>query len=269
MSLAFLTKPIGGSKKEPAAKGDPTKSAREPKAGPIRGGASNAGIGGAPRVDLMPPEIRLKRSQLRTRRSLRLVLFAVLVLVVVACGSTWAWNSVAQTSLSVAQAQQQQLIAEQARYSDVTSVQDSIALIKAGQRVGDSTEIDFQDYLNKLQATLPGGVTLQTVTVDMATPVKQYAVSTVPLQGDRIATLSFSATTASIPSIPVWLDGLATLPGFVDATPGDVSLSTGVYTANVTMHINTAAFVDRFVPKKTATVPTPASTAPAITTGGN
>jgi len=267
MSLAFLTKPIGGSKKGAADPQDDSKAqkpGRTPKAGPVRGGASGVTVGGAPRVDLMPPEIRLKRSQLRTRRSLRLVLGGVAVLTVVACGATWALGTVAQTALSAAQAQQQQLIAEQGKYADVTGVKDSISLIEAGQRVGDSTEIDWQDYLNKLQATLPGGVTLQTVTVDMATPLKAYTSSTVPLEGDRIATLAFSATSASLPSIPVWLDGLRTLPGFADATPGDVSLSSGVYTANVTMHINTDAFVDRFPAAKTAT-----TTGTTAATGGN
>jgi outer membrane biogenesis lipoprotein LolB len=265
MSLAFLTKPIGGKKGDAPDK-EPKQGKQAGAPGPLRGGASNVTVGGAPRVDLMPPEIRTKRSQLRVRRSLRLVLVGVFVVVLVACGATWALSAVAQTSLSAAQAQQQQLVAQQGQYSDVTGVQTSIALIKAGQRVGDSTEIDWQAYLDKLQATLPSGVSLTNVTVDMATPIKAYGTSTVPLQGDRIATLTFSATSPSLPSIPVWLDGLATLPGFADATPGDVSLSGSSYTANVTMHINTEAFLNRYAAKTPA--PTASSTA-AATAGGH
>ena len=268
MSLAFLTKPIGGSKKGAEQQDDPKaqKAGRTPKvAGPVRGGASNLNVGGAPRVDLMPPEIRLKRSQLRMRRSLRLILGGVAVLTVVGCGASWALSTVAQTTLSAAQAQQQQLVAEQGQYADVTNVKQSISLIQAGQRVGDSTEVDWQNYLTKMQATLPAGVGLDTVTVDMATPIKEYASSTVPLQGDRIATLAFSATSPSLPSIPVWLDGLATLPGFVDATPGDVTLAETGYTVQVTMHINTDAFLNRFVKKSSASTDSTTDT----TTGGN
>ena len=170
MSLAFLSKPIGGSKKDPA--GEPDKPGKGRAAGPIRGGASsNIAVGGAPRVDLMPPEIRLKRSQLRTRRSLRLALFGVFLLVVVACGGTWAWNALAETSLASAQQQQQALLAQQAKYSNVTTIQNATTLMKAGQIVGDATEIDWQDYLTKLQATLPSGVSLVTVSIGTADPM--------------------------------------------------------------------------------------------------
>jgi len=271
MSLAFLTKPIGGSKKD--GSGDPEKPVKGRAAGPIRGGAgSNTQVGGAPRVDLMPPEIRLKRSQLRTRRSLRLALFGVFLLVVVACGGTWAWSVLAQTGLASAQNQQQALLAQQAKYSNVTTVQNAITLIKAGQIVGDSTEIDWQDYLTKLQATLPAGVSLATVTIGTADPMTAYAQSTTPLEGGRIATLAFTATSASLPSIPVWLDGLKTLPGFVDATPGQVSLTEGTYSADVTMHIGPQAFAHRFDPKKKdgSTTGTPGSgSSDTSTDGGN
>lgn len=246
MSLAFLTKPIGGSKKKDAEPSGPVEPSRPSKPGPIRGAAATAAVGGSPRVDLMPPEVRLKRAQLRFRRKLRLGLFAVLLVVVVACVGTWALSSVAQTNLLAAQTQSQQLTAQQLQYSDVTTAKSSIALVQAGQKVGDSTEIDWQSYLAKLQATLPAGVVLTGVTIDSATPIKVYAPSTVPLQGDRIATLTFTATSPSLPSIPDWLDGLAKLPGFADATPGQVALSGTTYTATVTMHINTEAFANRF-----------------------
>jgi len=270
MSLAFLSKPIGGSKKDAGAEPDKPSKGRAP--GPVRGGAStNVTVGGAPRADLMPPEIRIKRSQLRTRRSLRLALFGVFVLVVVACGGTWAWNALAQTSLASAQAQQQGLIAQEAKYSKVTTIQNATTLIKAGQLIGDSTEIDWQDYLTKLQATLPAGVSLSTVNIGTADPMTAYAQSTTPLEGGgRIATLAFSATSASLPSIPVWLDGLRSLPGFVDATPGSVSLTNGVYSAEVTMHIGPEAFANRFDPtKKDATGTDSSSGTGTSTDGGN
>ncbi|CAN5192190.1 hypothetical protein BH11ACT4_BH11ACT4_00160 [soil metagenome] len=247
MSLAFLTKPIGGSKKKDADSSAPAPEPKRPaKSGPLRGNTGAPVGGGSPRVDLMPPEIRTKRAQLQFRRKLRVGLVGVLVLVVVACGATWALGSVAQANLLAAQNQRQQLIAQQSQYSDVTTVKRSIAVAQAGQKVGDSPEIEWQAYLTKLQATLPAGVLLTGVTIDTATPLHGYAPSTIPLEGDRIAMLTFTATSPSLPSIPDWLDGLATLPGFSDATPGDVSLSAGIYTATVTMHINTKAFANRF-----------------------
>ena len=268
MSLAFLSKPIGGSKNKDSGdvSGPSGNNKRPAKLGPLRGGGGNAIVGGSPRVDLMPPEIRVKRAQLQFRRKLRLVLVAVLLIVVVACGAIWATGSVTQAALLAAQNQRQQLVVQQGKYADVTTTKGSIALVQAGQKVGDSTEIDWQAYLTKLQGTLPEGVVLTGVTIDSATPLKVYSPATVPLQGDRIATLTFTATSAILPSIPDWLDGLATLPGFADATPGDVSLAdAGGYTATVTMHINTEAFANRFVKKAASTSNTDSS----ASTGGN
>ena len=270
MSLAFLTKPIGGFKKGAAEPGEP-KAPKGSKPGrnsaeAARGAGSGPHVGGAPRVDLMPPEIRLKRSQLRTRRTLRLALLGVFLVVVGASAATWALSALAQTSLASAQAQQQALLVQQAKYSSVTTIQNAITLIKAGQVVGDSTEIDWQDYLVKLQATLPAGVALTTVTIGTADPLTAYAQSSTPLQGDRIATLAFTATSPSLPSIPVWLDGLKTLPGFVDATPGQVTLANAVYSANVTMHFGTAAFANRFDPKK---IDAATAGSASTTSGGN
>jgi hypothetical protein len=267
MSLAFLSKPIGGKKNvDPQDdSGTPQKAGRQQSPHPARGGASDVTVGGSPRVDLMPTEIRVKRSQLRFRRKLRFGLVGVFIVVVAACGGTWALSAVAQTNLAATQSESQQLVVQQQQYAAVTSVKDSIALIQAGEKVGASTEIDWQAYLAKLQATLPAGVALTGVQVDSATPLKGFAPATVPLQGDRIATLTFTATSASLPSIPTWLDGLETLPGFADAIPGQVALSSGVYTATVTMHINTEAFANRFA-KTTDVDSTTDSTA---TTGGN
>lgn len=267
MSLAFLSKPIGGSKKDAEPKGTGSEPSRGSKPGPMRGNTGNVAVGGAPRVDLMPPEIRVKRSQLRMRRKLRLGLVGVFIVVVAACGGAWAWGTLAQTNLVSAQSERQQLVTQQQVYADVTNVKDSIALIQAGQKVGDSTEIDWQVYLTKLQATLPSGVTLSTVAIDVATPLKSYTQATTPLQGDRIATIAFTATSTSLPSIPIWLDGLQTLPGFVDATPGAVTLTDSTYTATVTLHINDNAFANRFdkVAKKAAD----ANQAAGTTTGGN
>ena len=105
-------------------------------------------VGGQPRANLLPPEIILKRKQLKTRRALR----AGVVLVAHrhrgrAASATFGVASVAQVQLAAAQQTQAELVAEQGEYSEVREVQDTIATITAGQLVGASTEIAWQDYL--------------------------------------------------------------------------------------------------------------------------
>jgi len=247
MSLEFLTRPIGGSKTTEPDR--PTGRGR--KGGPHPEDVHRPGtlvVGGSPRADLMPPEIRIKRSQLRTRRSLRLGLVGVAAVVIVACGATVAWASLAKVGLDGAQSQVSVLLREQAQYADVKNATESIQLIQAGQRVASATEIDWNGYLGKVAGLLPAGVTIDEADLDQATPVEPYTENLVPLQGDRVATLTVVTRSATIPPVAQILAAMQTLPGFVDVTPSDVVLdpSTNVYKATITMHLDDKAFDGRF-----------------------
>lgn len=255
----WLTRPIGrsGGKKPPAAAAPaddsvpmrPKASGRSeaPKAPPLP-----IAVGGLPRVSLMPPEVLARRRGKAVRRSL---LWAVLGVVLITCAGvagTAVLGFRAQLDLAAAQAQTSDLLAEQSQYKEVRKVQDQVTLVEAAQQVGASTEIDWKDYLQKVQATLPPDVTLATVTIDSATPLATYAQPTAPLLGARVATLSFEASSPTLPVVPTWLNALATLPGFADATPGSVTLdqTSGAYTVDITMHINESAFDRRFETKE-------------------
>lgn len=211
-------------------------------------------VGGQPRANLLPPEIILKRKQLKTRRALRFGVVLVAIGTVAACALTFGVASVSQIGLSIAQNTQAELIAEQGQYSQVRDVQSTIATIEAGQMVGASTEIDWKKYLLGLQAVLPEGVALKGVQIESGTPMSAYQQSDIPLQGDRMAALTFTAESAVIPVIPDWLRGMATLTGFVDATPGSVDYDEdkAVYKTTILMHINTEALSLRFDPQHMA-----------------
>ena len=101
------------------------------------------------------------------------------------------------------------------------------------------------------KATLPANVALTSVKIEAGTPFQSFAQATVPLQGARVATLSFTATSSALPEVPAWLDSLTTLPGYADASPGSVTRadSNSPYTVDITMHINEAAFTNRFAAK--------------------
>jgi hypothetical protein len=208
-------------------------------------------VGGEPRVDLLPPEVSAERKSKTTRRTLGFGVLAVALVVILASGGASILALEAQVQLTAEQARTGALLGQQAKYLDVRKVQDQVKLVQAAQQVGASTEIDWKKYLNSVQSTLPANVTIQTVTIDSASPLAIYTQPTAPLQGARVATLSFAASSPTLPQVPVWLDALATLPGFADAVPGSVTLesTTGVYTVNITMHINEGAFDKRFTTK--------------------
>ncbi len=207
-------------------------------------------LGGEPRVDLLPPELLTQRKAAVNRRRVGLGVLLVVALVIggVILASFQALQ--AQVNLAVEQSRTQALLLQQKKYVEVRKVQDEVSSLKAAQQVGTSTEIDWNKYLTAVQATLPANVRIDIVTIDSASPLEAYAQSTVPLQGVRVATLSFTANSPTLPEVPAWLDSLASLPGFTDASPGSVTRAdTGNYTVDITMHINEAAFTKRFAAK--------------------
>jgi Tfp pilus assembly protein PilN len=206
-------------------------------------------IGGEPRVDLLPPEVHTARAAKVVRRRLGLGVIGVVLITLVAAGAATALSIQAQQQLASEQSRTIGLLAEQSKYLEVRTVQGQVDQVQAAQQLGVSTEIDWKKYLEGVQAILPASVTIETVAVDSATPLTLYAQPTAPLQGPRVATVAFTAKSTALPDVPTWLTSLATLPGFADALPGSVVLdeASGIYTVNISMHVNDAAYAQRFV----------------------
>ena len=208
---------------------------------------SSLTVGGESRVDLLPPEVRFVRKAKIIHRRLGFVVFLVVILMAGGIALVRAQAIQAQVNLSIEQANTASLLMQQRKFGQVQKVQNAIASIQAAQQVGTSTEINWEQYLSSVQATLPPNVTLDTVNIDSATPFAPYTQATAPLQGSRIATLSFTAKSSTLPEVPAWLNALTTLPGYADASPGSVTRNaTGTYSVSITMHINQAAFTHRF-----------------------
>lgn len=208
---------------------------------------ANVVVGGESKVDLLPQELKDKRKGKVLRRRLGFLVVLVAVLVTGASALVRAQAVQAKVDLSIEQSNAQSILLQQRKYGEVQKIQKEADTIQAAQQVGTSTEINWKNYLISVQATLPPNVTLDSVSIDSATPFASYAQASAPLQGERIATLSFTAISSTLPQVPQWLIALATLPGYSDANPGSVNRTeTGTYSVNITMHINQAAFTNRF-----------------------
>ncbi|GAB3121858.1 hypothetical protein [Glaciibacter psychrotolerans] len=208
-------------------------------------------IGGDPRVDLLPPEVGLARKAMALRRQLGVLVVGVVLVTVVGTGASFGLSAIAEGMLAAEQERTTVLLAEQGKFLEVRAVQGDIALVTAAQRVGVSTEINWKSYLDQVRAVLPGSVAIDTVKVESASPLEIYAQPTTPLQGERSATLEFRVISGVFPDVPAWLVSLEGLPGFADALPSSVSLESvdggaPVYSVNITMHVNEAAFSQRF-----------------------
>ncbi len=204
-------------------------------------------FGAEPRVDLIPNEVRQSRRAKVSRRRLGFLVFLIAVLVMGETTLVRAQALQAQRQLAIAATYSKVLQLQESKYGEVQKIQGEVDAIKAAQEVGTSTEIDWRAYLISVQATLPDYVTLDSINIDSATPFAPFTQATAPLQGSRIATLSFTAKSPTLPKVPAWLNALTSLTGYSDASPGSVTRNdSGSYLVNITMHINEAAFTHRF-----------------------
>ncbi len=206
-------------------------------------------IGGSPRVDLLPPEIRADARTKAQRRNI--VGLAVIATLLVAGGYVLSVVSVGSSAGQLAAANDRtfDLLDEQKKYSEISTIDAQVATAEEARIIGTSTEIDWENYLGGLQATLPAGSTVQTVTVASATPLTVFSIPGNPLEGERMAEIVFAVTAKALPDVAVWLDNLAEIPGFVDAYPTAIAMSdAGDYTLDMTIHIDKDALANRFAP---------------------
>jgi len=204
-------------------------------------------IGGEPHVDLLPPEVKAGNKARSLRLRLRFVLIGALVLVVGGYVAASSYAVVAEAKLETSQTHTTDLLTEQAKYSEVRQVDNDIALVTGALEVGASTEIDWKSYLSEVRTVLPDDVAIDTVTVESAVPFQIYGQATVPLQKERVATLTIGVTTPNLPSVPAWLDAMKDLPGYADAAPSSITLTeTGAFQVLLTLHINDGAYSNRF-----------------------
>lgn len=208
-------------------------------------------VGGAPRADLLPPEIRREHTGRKTRRKLLWGVVAVTAVVFLGTGASYYFALTSQLSLLAAQDRTNDLLLEQQKYSEVRVIQNELSDVEAAQQVGAGTEIDWKAYLDQIETSLPDGVAIVAVDIEGASPMVDYEQPSAPLQGMRVATLTFGAVTETLPDTDAWLVSLAKLPGFTDANPDSISLdeATGLYTSVITMHIGEDAWSERFVPE--------------------
>jgi Tfp pilus assembly protein PilN len=205
-------------------------------------------IGGPARANLLPPEVgATAQGKIMRRHAIALIVLAVLIVIAGYVGAT-IFAGAAQSQLDAANKRTQELVAEQGKYVEVKQVTSLLATATAARQVGMSTEIDWKAYLDDIQNSLPAGTLVTNVVAETATPLVAFDQPSVPLQGDRIGQLTFTATSKSLPDVETWLDALSKLYGYVDASPGSINLDKDakLYEVTITMHINKVALLDRF-----------------------
>ena len=83
--------------------------------------------------------------------------------------------------------------------------------------------------------------------VDSAPPFQPYAQTIAPLQQARVATLTLTLTSPSLPEVPAWLEALEDLPGYADGAPSSIIRGgEGSFAVTLILHMNDGAYSNRF-----------------------
>lgn len=203
-------------------------------------------VGGEPRIDLLPPEIKAAKQARKSRGLLGTLVIAVLLL----CGGGYVFaTSLAiqsQDMLVAEQTRTEMLLQEQLKYADARAAANQLAAAKDARLVASATEILWREYLVSIQGTLPESMVITAFVVDSISAYEVVPEVTVPLQKDRVATLSLTASSPDLVQIDQWLVALRALRGHADSTVTAITLQEGVYVANVTLNVNADAFEKRF-----------------------
>lgn len=169
-----------------------------------------------PQVDLLPPEVRAARRLAGTKRLLLLGLAVVALASVLVFVLASVAALAAKTDLANVQRDTDELMAEQAKYSEVPLVLGQIQATKTARELGFSTEILWKPFVEAIRAVTPEGVTISDLTVTVATPTTNPVASNDPLAGPAVGTITFNGTAATPIDTSAWLDALDSLPGFND-----------------------------------------------------
>ena len=233
-----------------AARTEGAKKAKAQRAPRASSSPDDIRIGAEPRVDLLPAEIRTtrKQEQIVRRMAVGLVVTVAVVIVAVLGGNALALTAgVARTA---EQARGQQLLVEQQKYTSLRATQAELALVKAAQAVGGSTDIEWSKLGTALINSLPAGASITNVSIEAATPVTPYQQSLIPGAPVQVASATVTISAPNLEAVSTWLSAIGSMPNVVDTSAGAVTIqSGGAYQAIATIHYGETAWDGTYLPK--------------------
>lgn len=205
-------------------------------------------LGGMPRADLLPPEVRAAQRGKAVVRMLVIFVVTVAVVVAGAVGYSTIRSITSQAFLGIERERSNELIARQLDFAEARSIANEVDAAIEARRLGTTTEIDWKAYLDEVSATLPVGVTLSNLTIAPVAIDPATAESENPLEQAAVAKISITAFSLTVPDVEAWFDDLEGLSGFAGIAPPATVAGTPGEGYNVTLEllVNEEAYLLRF-----------------------
>lgn len=224
---------------------------RERVTGASRRRAAQLGpvVGQEPRVDLLPGEVHVERRERGLARRAWLGVVVAGAVVVFATGGALAHQITTASSLTAASGETTNLLAQQQRFAEVRQAEQDTQLLEAAQAVGGSTEIDWDATLAGVRDALPDGLAISGMTIASANVVEPFTQSTAALQRSRVATLTLTIKSTTIPSVPDLTSGLSALRGYQDSAISSISFDKdkSEYTSVIDLQLDDEAYDGKYM----------------------
>ena len=203
-------------------------------------------VGGEPRVNLLPPEVAQRKKARSARRGL--VTLVVVIFLLVAAGYGYATFRAlgAQALLAISQARTADLLAEQLKYADVTTLSGNVQAVKDARSLAVSTEVLWNGYYTKIRDVMPADTVFSRFVVDGRAPWEPEPGVSGPLRAPRVATITFIIVSAAPFPVEPFVSKLEKIPGFADVTPDNLGQESGVYRTQFTFNVSADALSGRF-----------------------
>jgi hypothetical protein len=203
-------------------------------------------IAGEPRVQLMPPSVRVQAKNRETRRML--VLLIILAMVVVGAGMTWAFTRQldAAAALAAAQNRTAALLAEQATYADAARVAGLVATTEEAQRMLTAGEVDWAAVMADLKTYAPADVAFSGAILTAPAPWEPALVPEGPLRAARVATVELTIASPSYANAAVFVANVRLNPTVADVTITSSTAEGDGYVTTVSITLNDKVLKTRF-----------------------
>lgn len=202
--------------------------------------------GGVPRASLMPPEVGLRQRETARRRWLISLVVVVLLLVVAGIFGSYTVAAQAEQRLAEERLLTEELLATQLQYSEVVQLQAQVESI-TGQRLSlAETEILWRDTLTPYIAVLAGEGTITQLSASNAGPFAPPLGLQGPLRTPRVATVQLFVSTPGLPPAGAWMEALAQVDTYADASIDSVVQEDDTYVTVITLNLTGEALSARF-----------------------
>ncbi len=182
---------------------------------------------GAPRtplVDLLPPEIEMRRKAKRAKRLIVVVVVLFMVLLAGAWYFTFSLRLAAESDLALEQDKTAAKQAELATYDYIPLVRAALDNAIGARALAGSVDITWATQLNSLLNATPTEISLTALSVTAATPSAPLIPAGTVFEQPAVGQLSFAGEAASELEVAAFQDAIDSLPAFRDTVISSVAL---------------------------------------------